>query len=63
MENDMHDFLNRLGCAGLVAAVIFPFGQVAFPYLVAGIGEIQIDAIEITAAVGLGKALHAMLFG
>ena len=59
----MHEFLNRLGCVGLVAAVIFPFGQVALSFLAAGMGEIQAGAIEITAVVGLGKVLHAMLFG
>jgi hypothetical protein len=59
----MHDFLNRLGCAGLVTALVFPFGQLVFPVIAAQMGEFQFGAIETVVVAALGTGLHAALYG
>jgi hypothetical protein len=59
----MHEFLNRLGCVGLVTAVVFPFGQQIFPMMASLIGQLQFGAIEAVVAAALGQSLHAALYG
>jgi hypothetical protein len=59
----MHDVLNRLGCVGLVTAVVFPFGQQVFPVMANLIGQSQFGAIEAVLAAALGQSLHAALYG
>jgi hypothetical protein len=59
----MHEILNRVGCVGLVAAVVFPFGQQIFPVMANLIGHLQFGAIEAVVAAALGQSLHAALYG
>jgi hypothetical protein len=59
----MHDFLNRLGCAGLVTALVFPFGQQLFPLIGSATGEAQFAVAEAIIVAALGMGLHAMLYG
>ena len=59
----MHEFLNRLGCVGLVTALVFPFGQLVFPIMAAAMGEFQFGAVQAVTVAALGQSLHAALYG
>jgi hypothetical protein len=59
----MHEILNRIGCVGLVTALVFPFGQLVFPVMAATMGEFQFGAVQAVAVALLGNGLHAALYG
>lgn len=59
----MHGFLNRLACVGLVLILMFPVGQLLFPYMADALGHLQFGAIEAVLTAALGSGLHAALFG
>jgi hypothetical protein len=58
----MHGFLNRLACVGLVLILIFPLGQVLFPYMAEALGHLQFGALEAVVTAALGNGLYATLF-
>jgi hypothetical protein len=58
----MHDFLNRLGCAGFVIA-LGPFEQQLFPPIADLMGECLVGAIQAVTVATLGQSLHAALYG
>jgi hypothetical protein len=59
----MHAFLNRLACVGLVLILMFPLGQLLFPYMVDALGSLQFGALEAVLTAALGSGLYTTLFG
>jgi hypothetical protein len=59
----MNGFLNRLGCVGLVLILVFPAGQLVFPYVAGAMGSLQFGAVEAVLTAALGNGLYATLFG
>ena len=59
----MHGFLNRLACVGLVLILVFPLGQLVFPYMAHALGSLQFGALEAVLTAALGSGLYATLFG
>jgi hypothetical protein len=59
----MHSFLNRLGCVGLVAGVVFAFGQQVYPILAQTIDALPFGILETALTTVLGSSLYAALYG
>ena len=59
----MHSFLNRLGCVGLVAGVIFAFGQQAYPIIAHMVDALPFGILETAVTAVLGSSLYTTLYG
>ena len=59
----VHGFLNRLACVGLVVILMFPLGQLIFPYMADALGSLQFGAIEAVVTAALESGLYTTLFG
>ena len=58
----MANLIDKVACVALVAAVMFPVGQILFPH-VAVMGSAPFSAVEAVLSTGLGYGLYAVLFG
>ncbi len=59
----MHGLLNRLACVGVVLMLVFPLGQLLFPYMADALGHLQFGALEAVVTAALGSGLYTTLFG
>jgi hypothetical protein len=55
--------VSKLWCVALVVCLIFPLGQVLFPYVSSVIDPLVFSAIEAVVSATLGLGLYLALFG
>jgi hypothetical protein len=52
----------KLLCVALVAAVVFPLGRMAHPYVAHDIGNLSFGAIQAIFTATLGMGIYAVFF-
>jgi hypothetical protein len=52
----------KLMCVALVASIMFPLGQMVFPYVATEIGDLPFSAIEAVLSATIGFGIYAAFF-
>jgi hypothetical protein len=59
----IHPLIDQLACVGLVACLMFPAGEMVFPYVSEALNGLEFNALEAVVSATLGFEIYAAFFG